>query len=103
MYENFKNIPTRNQYNKVLTETIEYFKANRNGLLNELNVNILEQLNDIIEHLDNYESLGDTDNINQRYDLGAIAVNWLEDGSEAQQRLFDVFWGIIHYLDMPDC
>lgn len=102
MYENFKNIPTRSQYNKVLAETIEYFKANENGLPNELNVHVLEQLNDIIEHLDNYESLGDTDDIDQRYDLGAIAVNWLEEGSEAQQRLSDVFWGVIHYLDMSE-
>lgn len=102
MYQNFKDIPTRSQYRTVLAEAIAYFKAKMDILPEGLNEHVLEQLNDIMLHLDDYESLGDADDIDQRYDIGAIAVNWLEDSSEAQQRLVDVFWGVIHYSEMAE-
>lgn len=100
MYANFKSIPTRTQYRTVLADTIEYFEKNENVLSDSLKVHVLEQLNDIMQHLDDYESLGDVDDINERYDIGAIAINCLEDGSEAQLRLSDALWGVINYLEM---
>ena len=100
MYANFKSIPTRSQYRTVLSETIEYFEKDETILSDGLNVHVLGQLKDIMLHLDDYESLGDVDDINERCDIGSIAINCLEDGSEAQLRLSDVFWGVVHYLDM---
>lgn len=100
MYANFKSIPTRTQYRMVLADTIEYFEKNEVVLSDSLKVHVLEQLNDIMKHLDDYESLGDVDDINERYDIGMIAINCLEDGSETQLRLSDALWGVINYLEM---
>lgn len=102
MYNNFKDIPTLEQYHKVLDDTVEYFRVNPEELPNALVNHVLAQLNDFKSHLNDYDSLGDEDDIYERYDLGAIAVHNLEDGSESQMRLFDIVWGIIHYKEIPE-
>ncbi len=102
MYKSFKNRPTRKEYQRVLFETIEYINDHYWLFSNGLNWHVLEQLNDIKLRLNDFNSLGDPDDINERYDFGAIALEFLDEGSEAQLRLCDVFWGVVHYSELSE-
>lgn len=100
MYCKFHEIPTTSQYFEVLSSTIEYFSKNSIHLQEGLATRIVEELIDIQQFIEDKMPFVDTENIDERYDLGAIALNILEDESEAQFRLIDVFWGIIHYTEL---
>lgn len=100
IYIPFRTTPLRTEYRCVLEDTIEYFAGSCAVIPHELCDIILQQLNDIRAHIDNDDFFGDADDINERYTLGVIAVQCMEEESEAQLRLFDVFWGILHYSEL---
>jgi hypothetical protein len=100
MYKNYKDIPTRKQYQINILETIEYFKTSTDILQDELRIHLLQQLDSIKDHLEDFEKECNIDELNERYDIGAIAIKYLEDGSDAQLRLFDIFWGVLHYSEL---
>lgn len=100
MYNKYKDIPSRYRYQVDLQETIDFFNALTDSSQQNMKSHILRQLNDIKEHINEFEQECDVDEINERYDLGAIAVNALEDDSEAQLRLIDIFWGVLHYSEL---
>lgn len=101
MYKKLNIIPSEKQYRKIVLETIDYFMMNH-VLPEKYNRHVLDQLNDIIARISNKELFGDTDAINERYDLGAVALRCFDDNSEAQNRLIDVFWGVLHYTEIAD-
>lgn len=100
MYYRYKDIPTRSQYKRDLIETRAFMNSMVDNLEPEIVLYIIRQLDDVIERLPEFEKGCDTDEVNERYDFGSIALKFLEEDSEEQLRLIDAFWGVLHFAEL---
>lgn len=102
MYQELPDNATKAQYEALLNETIDIFKNKVMQDDDELSKVILMQLMDIKEYIVDKRLLTDEDEIDERYNLGAIAIKNFEGDSDMESRLCDIFGGAIDYASMPE-
>lgn len=100
MYKSLIEEPSKSHYLNILDETITLFNgSDHNSAEQEC---ILEQLKDIKHNVIEKRMITDWDEINERYTLGAIALQFFDEGDEIRERLSDILGGAIHYDELSD-
>lgn len=102
MYQELPDNATKVQYEALLNETIDIFKNKLMQDNDEISRVILLQLMDIKEYIVDERLLTDEDEIDERYNIGAIATKAFEEDPDMESRLCDIFSGAIEYASMPD-
>ena len=97
MYKRLYKEESKRYYNRILNETIEIveecLKQNFSPIYNV----IYSQLLDIKKNIVEKAVFTNSDDINDRYTLGSIAVHNFDDNNEMQERLIDIFSGACDY------
>lgn len=101
MYISLSENPSKKYYNHVLEETMVLIE-NSEEKNSPLYSNIFKQLKDIKENVIEHRLITDWDGINERYTIGAIAVQMFDDDDEMQNRLCDIFGGAVHFDELKD-
>ena len=102
MYKRLVEDKTRTYYKRILYETITLTEQLFIKTHYPLYEDIKMQLCDIKLNVVNKQNITDSEEIFERYSIGAIAVKNLEDSDELQARLCDIFWGAVHYNKLSD-
>lgn len=101
MYISLSENPSKNYYIHVLEETMALIE-NSEEKDSPLYSNIFEQLKDIKKNVIEHRLIKDWDGINERYTIGAIAVQFFDDNDEMQNRLCDIFGGAVRFDELKD-
>lgn len=101
MYQRLSENYTKKYYLNLLESTrqiiLNILKQEGNPLWNS----ILSQIEDM-QHKVNNNTIGDWEDVYERYSLGSIAVNCFSDNDEMQLRLMDIFFGIVHFNELSN-
>lgn len=100
MYKRFFEMPTKSAYCQVVEDTIAYVKE-----ISEINDDpiypyILNQLRDIYREVITNNSIHDSEDVYDRYDIGAIGVRYFDENDEMHERLCDIFYGAVHHNEL---
>lgn len=102
MYSRFTKIPTKKEYQQVLEDTLAYVTKLSSKDTDPIYPYIVDELNDIYEVIILNNTSLDSDDIFERYDIGAISIKNFDESEEIHQRLCDVFYGTVHYQELCD-
>lgn len=102
MYSRFTKIPTKKEYQQVLEDTLAYVTKLSSKDTDPIYPYIVDELNDIYEVIILNNTSLDSDDIFERYDIGAISIKYFDESEEIHQRLCDVFYGTVHYQELCD-
>ena len=102
MYTRLPEKNTKEGYRKVLYDTISIVNEKVAATGSTFWESILAQLKDIDENIVHGKTPMEWDEIFDRYDLGAIAVNNFDESDEMYGRLCDIFGGAVEYVDAPE-
>ncbi len=98
MYDNLKEINTREQYICIVGETIEMLNNMRqySPAYEEMYYQLVDLKKNVIEK----QTLVDPDDIDDRYSFGGMAIKSFEEGDEMRARLCDILWGALHFQEL---
>ena len=102
MYSRFTKIPTKKEYQQVLEDTIAFITQLSIKESAPIYPYIVNELNDIYQVIILNKTNLDSDDISEKYDIGAISIQYFEESEEIHQRLCDVFYGTVHYQELND-
>lgn len=102
MYKRITENKTRTYYKIILDEAITLIEEAVVKTPCPLYDNILMQLHDIKMNVVKLQEITDSEEVFERYSIGAIAVKNIDDSDELQARLCDIFWGAVHYNKLSD-
>lgn len=100
MYKRFTEIPTKSHYRKVVEDTITYIETISINDNDPIFPYILNQLRDIYRKVIIENSISESEDIYDRYDIGAIGVQYFDEDDEMHKRLCDIFYGTVHYNEL---
>lgn len=101
MYTRLEDKYTREYYSQVLAETTQMVKALAESDEHPIWKKILSELVDIRQNIVDNQYLTDWDDINEKYDIGRLALQIFDQEDELGQRLCDIFDGAVNYTEMP--
>jgi len=102
MYSRFTKIPTKKEYQQVLEDTIAFITKLSIKESDSIYPYIVNELNDIYQVIILNKTNLDSDDVFEKYDIGAISIHYFEESEEIHQRLSDVFFGTVHYQELSD-
>lgn len=102
MYTRLPEKNTKEEYRKVLYDTISIVKEKVTVTGSKFWESILAQLKDIDENIVHGKTQMEWDEIFDRYNLGTLAVNNFNESDEMYGRLCDIFGGAVGYNDAPE-
>ena len=102
MYSRFTKVPTKKEYQQVLEDTIAFITKLSSKESDSIYPYIVNELKDIYQVIILYKTILDSDDVFERYDIGAISIQHFEESEEIHQRLCDVFYGTVHYQELSD-
>lgn len=95
-------IETKKYYRKLLDDTITLVEENCEKNPSALYFNFYSQLMDLKKNVVELEILTEWDEINERYSFVGLAAKNMDDDDELRQKLREIFFGAIHYIDYPE-
>lgn len=101
MYQRLSENYTKMYYLNILENTRQIILNILNQEKTPLWNSILSQIEDIQQKINN-KIIEDWENVYERYSLGTIAVKCFSDNDEMQLRLMDIFFGIVHFNELPN-
>lgn len=100
MYKRFIEKPTKSHFRKVVEDTITYVETISINDNNPIFLYVLNQLKDIYKEVIIDNSISEPDDIYDRYDIGAIGIQYFDEDDEMHERLCDIFYGTVHYNEL---
>lgn len=100
MYDDSKQIETKEQYCFIVDETIGMLENMRQ--YSAAYEEIYDQLVDLKKNVIEEQTLVEPDDIDDRYSFGGIAVKSFKEGDEIRELLCDILWGTLHFQELND-
>lgn len=93
---------TKNSYELFLNEVICFIESIMPKVSDYLYKMIYDQLVDIRLNIVNSSTLRDYDEINERYNLGGLAIRNFDDDDDFRTILVNILRGALYYSQLPD-
>lgn len=101
MYQRLSDNYTKKYYLNMLESTRQIILNILNQEKTPLWNSILSQIEDIQYKIKN-KIIEDWEDVYERYSIGTIAVKCFSENDEMQLRLMDIFFGIVHFNELPN-
>lgn len=101
MYQRLSDNYTKKYYLNMLESTRQIILNILNQEKTPLWNSILSQIEDIQYKIKN-KIIEDWEDVYERYSIGTIAIKCFSENDEMQLRLMDIFFGIVHFNELPN-
>lgn len=101
MYQRLSDNYTKKYYLNMLESTRQIILNILNQEKTPLWNSLLSQIEDIQYKIKN-KIIEDWEDVYERYSIGTIAIKCFSENDEMQLRLMDIFFGIVHFNELPN-